>query len=278
MIGTSGSPGMPGGTPTGVKIWFQVVSSHERLPNFLAELQQQCSAIVAPGTIIDVRGTRSGGNGDQFYSVRQAHGAEMLRTAKEEFAVGGYDVYALANSMDPALFELREILDAPVVSFLEAGCFVSNLVGERFGIIVPNAKMASVIGQIVRDYGMGDRLAGILSIEFNSIPDFDKVFADRGLWESMLGELDRKAEKLVAAGADVIMTPGPIACLLARDRITELGSAPVIDMFGALAKIAEAIGALHRCGLTTSRLSRYGMPPDDVLLSALNPADLQFVR
>jgi allantoin racemase len=254
----------------GIKIWYQVVSSRKRLPRFLNELQRQCDAVVSAGTQVDVRGTESGGVGDQFLSIRHLHGSEMIQTASHEFASGRYHAYAMANSMDPALAELRELLDAPVLSFMEVGCFLASLVGERLGIVTPNEKMARVISSLIESYGLGRRLVGIESIGLDHIPDFDRAVASHEASAPILQDVGRQAERLVERGAEVLLTPGPIACLIARDHIYEMAGVPVIDMYGGLAKVSEAAAFLReKCGLQTSRHGMFAAPSPEILAEAL---------
>jgi Asp/Glu/hydantoin racemase len=253
-----------------IKIWYQLVSSRRRLPNFLAEIQRQCDAVVSPGTQVDVRGTESGGLGDQFLSIRHLHGSEMIRTAAREFGNGHYSAYAVANSMDPALGELRELLDAPVLSFMEVGCFLASLVGERMGIITPNDKMAHAIGKIIEGYGLGRRVVGFESIKLDNIPDFDRAFASREHSAPILLDVTRSAESLVERGADVLLTPGPTSCLMAQEQVNELAGVPVIDMYNGLAKVTEAAATLReKCGLRASRNGIFAAPAPEFLACVL---------
>ena len=46
----------------------------------------------------------------------------------------------MGNSLDPALSVLRELLDIPVVSTLQAGCTAAMTLGGRIGVIATNTK------------------------------------------------------------------------------------------------------------------------------------------
>ena len=182
-----------------MRIWYQVVSSRKRLPSFLEEVQRQCDAVSSPGVTVEVRGTDHGGNGDQFYSVRHLHGAEMLQMAQREFAADRRDVYAMANCLDPVVDELREVLDAPVITFMEAGCFLASLVGDRIGIVAPNTKMVPRLTSIVEHYGYGRKLVGLGALNCDHIPEFDGMFADPALAAEKLAGDARKARLRDAA-------------------------------------------------------------------------------
>lgn len=249
-----------------MRIWYQVVSSRKRLPSFLEEVQRQCDAVSSPGVTVEVRGTDHGGNGDQFYSVRHLHGAEMLQMAQREFAADRRHVYAMANCLDPVVDELREVLDAPVITFMEAGCFLASLVGDRIGIVAPNTKMVPRLTSIVEHYGYGRRLVGLGALNCDHIPDFDGMFADPALADPLLAALQEQGERLVGQGADVLLSPGPVACLAARAEIREIAGVPLVDMFAGLERMAEAVGLMAAStGLRTSRAGKYSMPPADAI-------------
>src|SRR3546814_175901 len=162
-----------------MKLWYQLVSSETGMQHFIAATQALCDSAAAPDTQVDVRGTRQGALGDQYrlfwnYDVREIID-NALRIRKE----GGYDAFVLANSLDPALVELREIMDIPVVSFMEVCCFHACTMGERFGLVVPNMKMVPRYREIPIGYGLRDSLSSVEGIEFENIRGFGAVFTDQ---------------------------------------------------------------------------------------------------
>jgi allantoin racemase len=256
---------------SGVKIWLQLVSSPTRIPNFLAALQSQCDEVAAPGTQVLVRGTDNGGFADQYEALFHLDGAEILRTAFTQAQdAERVDVYAMANCMDPSVAGLREVLDVPVVTLMEVGCFLATMTGDRFGVIAPNAKMIPQVRGVVEGYGWGPRMAGILPLPFDRIPEMDLLFVNDEAAEAGVHAVAKQAEELVRQGAEVILAPGPIACVLARRKVHELVGVPVIDMYSSLVKFAEAIGTLRELsGLRTSRIGKYQQPQRNQIEEAL---------
>lgn len=253
-----------------MKIWFQLVSSEKRLPNFLAELRAQCGATAASGTTIVVSGTPNGALGDHYASFLQLDALDIVRIARGEVAGQGYSAYALANSLDPALDALREQLDIPVLSLMQVGCSLAPMIGDRFGVIVPNFKFVTMYRDVVASHGLSDKLAGIFPLGFDRIADHDVTFADQAACDEVIGEVEVAARRLVEQGAEVIMAPGPVGCLLAKHRVTEIAGAQVLDMYSALVKVSEAMGYMaDNLGLTTSRHRRYRQPPAELMREAV---------
>ena len=243
-----------------MRIWYQVVSSARRSSHFLAALQAHCDEVAGADVEVLVRGTPEGGFADQHAALLHLDGASILRLADEHVAAEGIDVYALGNVLDPAIGGLREILDVPVVSVMEVATFVASLIGERFGVVAPNARLIPTIRDNIRRYGHGDRIAGMVPLEFARITDMDALFVDHALAADTIESIERQAAALVERGAEVILTPGPIALAIAREGVTELAGAPVPDLYALLTTFAEALGSLRARGVATSRLGRYLAP------------------
>ena len=64
------------------------------------------------------------------------------------------------RATNPELVAAR-ILDIPVLSFMEVSCSTALMMGESFGLVVPNDKFAAHYKEIVVRYGMRGRLTGI---------------------------------------------------------------------------------------------------------------------
>ena len=253
-----------------MKIWFQLVSSRKRLPDFLDALQAQCDAVAAPGTVVDVRGTPNGALGDHYASFLHHDADEILRLLHTDVLGAGYDVYALANSLDPALDALREQLDVPVLSVMQVGCSVATMLGDRFGLIIPNGKFVPTYRDIVAGYGLERKLAGIAPLGFTTISDHNAVFRDEQAARITLDVISECARTLVDQGSEVVMAAGIVACLLHKHGVTELHGARVLDMYSTLVKVSEAMGYLaEHVGMTTSRVLRYQVPPAALMDEAI---------
>ena len=105
-----------------MRIWVQVFSSRQRNPNFHEALEEHLRSVVEPGVEIEVHGTAKGGLGEQFRFFQAIDTPDIIDNILKCRAASGpakYDAFVSLNSTDPALVEAREILEIPVLGFLE---------------------------------------------------------------------------------------------------------------------------------------------------------------
>jgi allantoin racemase len=249
-----------------MRLWYQLISSEAGMNHFLAACQSVLERAKAPGTTVEVHGTRHGALADQYrlfmnYDVREVIDLG-LRIRRE----GGYDAFVLANSFDPGLVELREMLDIPVVSFMEVACFSACMMGERFSVIGPNRKFIPRYREIVHGYGLRERLASVEGIEFDDIRSFNDAFADRAAGDRALEQIMAAIRRAIAAGAEVVIPAGPAAVLLATRGCFELEGVPLLDVNSLLVKTAETMVEMKR--LTGTHISRrllYQAPSEELV-------------
>jgi len=262
-----------------VRLWYQLLSSEKRLSNFLAATQTLCNAVAAPGTTVEVRGTRHGALGDQYrifwhYDVR-----EVVDNGLKVRASKAYDAFVIANSLDPAVVELREMLDIPVLSFMEVSCFTACMMGERFGLVVPNERMVTRYSEIVRGYGLASRLAAVEPLRFENMTRFDDVFTDPKVGDEILAQVEGAARKAIAQGAEVLILTGPQSAYMAQRGVREIDRVPLLDSYSLLVKQAEAMVAMHKLtGVAVSRRLHYQAPPADLIRQAAEVREIDALR
>ena len=121
-----------------MRLWVQVFSSRERNPNFHEALVQHLRSVVDEGVEIEVHGTRKGGLGEQFRFFQAIDLPDIIdnvlkcKHAKDSNGEKRYDAFVSLNSTDPALIEAREILDIPVLGFLETTALMACMMGKTF--------------------------------------------------------------------------------------------------------------------------------------------------
>jgi Asp/Glu/hydantoin racemase len=262
-----------------MRIWYQLLSSEIRLSNFLAAAQQLCTCVAAPGTTVEVRGTRHGALGDQYrifwhYDVR-----EVVDNGLKVRASKAYDAFVIANSLDPALVELREMLDIPVLSFMEVNCFTACTMGERFGVVVPNEKMVPRYTEIVRGYGLASRLAAVEPLRWENMTRFDDVFTDPAVADEIHAQVLEASHRAIAKGAEVLILTGPQSAFMAQRGARLIDGVPLLDSYSLLVKQAEAMVAMHRLtGIAVSRRLLYQAPPTDLVRQAAEVREIDALR
>jgi allantoin racemase len=258
-----------------MRLWVQVFSSRERNPNFHEALEQHLRSVVDPGTEIEVHGTKKGGLGEQFrffQAIDMPDIIENVLKCKHTKDANGklrYDAFVSLNSTDPALVEAREILDIPVLGFLETTALLSCMMGKTFSLITPNPKFALSFEQKLKLYGLSERLTSIEAMNIPSLTDFRQGFIDPAAHQRIMTEFDQAARRAVAAGAEVLIPCGSHAVLQARRGLREIDGALIVDGLAMLIKMAETSVRLQKImGTVVSRKMLYQMPGAEVLAKA----------
>ena len=254
-----------------MRLWVQVFSSRERNPNFHEALEQHLRSVVEPGVEIEVHGTRKGGLGEQFRFFQAIDLPDIIENvlkckhAKDSNGEKRYDAFVSLNSTDPALIEAREILDIPVLGFLETTALMACMMGKKFSLITPNPKFALSFEQKLTLYGLTGRLSSIEAMNIPNLADYRQGFIDPAAHQRVMNEFDQAARRAVAAGAEVLIPCGSHAVLQARRGLREIDGALIVDGLAMLIKMAETAVKLQKImGTVVSRKMLYQMPGPEV--------------
>jgi Asp/Glu/hydantoin racemase len=259
-----------------MRIWFQLLSSEKAMRDVIAGTQALVDTAASPGTTVEVHGTPEGALGDDYrlfwhYDVR-----EVIENGLRIRQSGGYDAFVIANSLDPGLTELREIMEIPVLSFMEVSCSTALMMGDSFGLVVPNDKFSAHYKEIVTRYGMRDRLTAIEPLSYDNVRDIGPAFKAGG---ALTQEIEAAARRVVASGAEVVICPGPAAAMMAQAGIHQIDGVPILDSYRLLVKTAEAWVGMHRLtGVHVSRRRLYRSPPPQLLEQCARVHDLPLLR
>jgi allantoin racemase len=165
--------------------------------------------------------------------------------------------------------EAREILDIPVLGFLETTALMACMMGKTFSLITPNPKFALSFEQKLTLYGLRGRLTSIEAMNIPNLADFRQGFIDRAAHQRIMNEFDAAARRAAAAGAEVLIPCGSHAVLQARRGLREIDGALIVDGLAMLIKMAETAVRLQKImGTMVSRKMLYQMPGPEVLEKA----------
>ena len=258
-----------------MRLWVQVFSSRERNPNFHEALEKHLRSVVEPGVEIEVHGTKKGGLGEQFRFFQAIDMPDIIENVlKCKHAMGAngekrYDAFVSLNSTDPALVEAREILDIPVVGFLETTALMACMMGKTFSLITPNPKFALSFEQRLTLYGLTGRLASIEAMNIPNLADYRQAYLHEAARTRVFNEWDAAARRAIAAGAEVLIPCGSHAVLTARRGVNEIDGALIVDGLAMLIKMAETMVKLQKTmGSVVSRKMLYQAPDAAVLQKA----------
>jgi allantoin racemase len=242
-----------------MKIWHQSFTVLDHLGAYQQALEVHFGKIARPDTRIDMHGMHPGtyrtnypGNDIRHAGLHTLHAMQFIANAVQAQREG-YDVFAISSLPDPALREIRALVDIPVIGYGESAMFTACMLGRKFGVLVFIDDLNELIAQNARDHGLADRFAGAEPVGF-TFNDVLKGFDGAG---ELLDRFRDSARRLIARGADVII-PGeaPMNILLARNGLTEVDGVPVIDSLAVWIKQAEMMHDLRT--LSGTRPSRKG--------------------
>src|SRR5262245_9781290 len=166
----------------------------------------------------------------------------------------GHDAAVIAGFVDPGLGAAKEILPIPVVGIVEAACLTACLLGTRFAIVTLGPRLVPVFRDLVRGYGLSERLAAIEAVDG---PD-ELLVENRSAAVAPLAAAARSA--IERAGADVIVVGGaPLADIVPE--LTNALDVPVIDGVRSAVRQAELLVGLGWRKPRTGRFSRPGPRP-----------------
>ena len=262
-----------------MRLWLQMISSESGMNHLLAACQALADRAKSPGTTLEVRGTRHGALGDQYRLFMNYDVREIIDLGLRIRREGGYDAFVLVNSFDPGLVELREMLDIPVVSFLEVACHNACMMGERFGVVGPNLKFIPRYRELIHGYGLRDRLASVEGIEFENIRGYNEVLSDRAVGDRVTEQIMAAARRAIAAGAEVVIPAGPASILLPTRGLYELDGVPLLDGVSLLVKTAETMVEMKQ--LTGTHISRrllYQAPPAEMVRRVAEVRDIDLLK
>lgn len=152
----------------------------------------------------------------------------------------GYDAVCIDTVSDSGVSALRSMLDIPVVGPGRSMYAIACMLGRRFGIVTMWEQWFPLYERVLADVGLGDRLAGIRSIDVT--PDNRTLLAGK---DHALPLLLGAAEALVEEdGADVICL-GSTTMHEAHEYLQERLDVPVLNPGPLSYFVAEALIALR---------------------------------
>jgi len=247
-----------------MRILYQSMSNAEHAVNYWKFFKKLLEKVADPETSVDIVGTK-------VALVDQYRFFEFLDTnsvldnglmAEKE----GYDAIAIGNILDPGLYELRQMVDIPVLGLCETSLLMAHMIGQRFSLIAVNEYFIPRIEENIVRYGLEKRLVSIDTM-VSSPPMLDKAFSDPGMRDNALNEFYEGARNTINKGAEVIIPAGGrLMAFLAAQDVYEVDGIVVLNGITTLIKLTEAAVKLKKImGTFTSRKRLYAKPSTELL-------------
>jgi len=246
-----------------MRLAYQGLSNEEAWPDYYLRLVEHLARVAEPGTTLHPIGLPGGSLADQYRIGLHSDVGAVLKNALN----GIYDEYegvVIGNTQDAAVFELREILEIPVVGHFEAALNLASRMSPHIGLVVPHRRFIPCYEELVRNYEFERRVDCIESLDL--LPgQLNEQFVN----EHSAAELTRMFMEAAAAaeraGAEVIVPcGGSIVLFLAINGLRSVLNMPVIDGMCAVVKQAELMVNYKRLtGTHISRKLTYDRPNAD---------------
>lgn len=249
-----------------MKLWLQsgsALAADSATPygkRYEASVASHMRSVARPDTVLQTFGIgRTPYGKDRYRASLQIVTAEMIKSvlrAEEQ----GFDGVAVINTLDHGYYEMRELLDIPVVFISESSMHLACQLAPRFGFITHNAAMQLHVGELAKRYGLADRMVEGAHLGL-TYEDFPKAYADPARYVDRFAEAARQA---IGRGAAMLMVAGnPFNMFLIDQGVRDIDGVPILDCLTAAIKTAEMLVDLHALGIRRSATGLFEAPPPD---------------
>jgi Asp/Glu/hydantoin racemase len=152
-------------------------------------------------------------------------------------AAPGHDAVIVACFSDPGLAALREVLDIPVVGIGESAYLTASMLGARFSVVSPGARVAPIIHEAVHAAGLSSRFGGVTLLDDSVIHATDRT--------ALL--VEGVARAVATQAAEVVVLGGAVFAGLVQ-AVAEQSQVPVVGSVEA-----AVVQALALCRLRAGR-------------------------
>jgi Asp/Glu/hydantoin racemase len=268
-----------------MRIWHQSFSDLDRAPVYRATLVAHAAKVMDAGDAVTVHGLRPGTYGPdlapidaiRFRYIEALNEAQVVEAALAAERTG-YDAFALGCFFDPALRQIRSLVEIPVVGLSETCMLTACSLGKSFGMVALNRDQQVRHEELAAEYGLERRFAGATGMD----PAIDEytLEADDAATAPVAEGFVRACRRLLDRGAEVIIPgDGFLNEFVWRRGITAVDGAPVLDSLGTLFRHAAFMaGARARLGLGVSRRGQYAKPPPAMLDQARKRAGVAAIE
>jgi len=250
-----------------MKIWLQSGSAltadsataYGRL--YEESLARHIAAVARPGTELRTFGIGATPYGkDRYRAAIQIVTTLMIQSvlrAERE----GYDAVAVINTFDHGYYEMRELLDIPVVFITEASMYLACQLAPTFSFVTHNAALQVQIAELAKRYGVAGRMVPGADLGL-TYDDFPRMYADP---KAYIDRFATAAREPIARGATSLLVAGnPLNMFLIDQGVREVDGVPILDCCTATIKTAEMMVDLHQLGVRRSTKGLFEAPAGEM--------------
>ena len=249
-----------------MKIWLQSGSAltadagtpYGRL--YEESLARHFQAMARPGTELKAFGIDGTPHGKDRYRASFQVVVSLMIKSVLRAEPQGFDAVAVINTFDHGYYELRELLDIPVVFITESAMYLACQLAPTFSFVTHNQAMMLHIADLAKRYGMASRMAPGTELGL-TYEDFPKMYEDPKKYVALF---ETGARETIARGAAMLMVAGnPLNMFLIDQGVRDVDGVPILDCCTAAVKTAEMLVDLHRLGIRRSAKGLFERPPPE---------------
>ncbi len=249
-----------------MKIWLQsgsALTADAATPygrRYEQSVTRHMSAVARPDTHLETFGIGGTPFGKDRYRASFHVVTSLMIKSVLQAEAKGFDVVAIINTLDHGYYEMRELLDIPVVYISESSMHLACQLAPAFAFVTHNAAMLGNVAGLAKRYGLAERMVAGEGLAL-TYEDFPKMYEDPDRYVDLFADAARRT---IARGAAMLMVAGnPLNMFLIDRGVREVDGVPVLDCCTAVVKAAELMVDLHGLGVRRGSSSAAGTLPSD---------------
>ena len=246
-----------------MKIWLQsgsALASDGGTPYgqlYEQSLARHLQRVARAGTQLEAFGIDGTPFGkDRYHAAFQVVTSLMIKSALRA-ETEGFNAVAVLNTFDHGYYELRELLDIPVVFISESSMHLACQLAPTFSFVTHNEAMQLHIMQLAKRYALADRMVPGTHLGL-TYDDFPKLYEQP---QTYIDRFTAAAREAIARGAAMLMVAGnPFNMFLIDQGLREVDGVPILDCCTAAIKTAELQVDLEQLGTRRSTKGLFESP------------------
>lgn len=211
------------------------------------DIRKTVERVRSPSTSVRVTGLDFGPEALESFYDYTLSGFGLCRLLEKE--KDRYDGILVACYGDPGLYAAKEICSCPVLGIAETSIAMSILFGSRFSILAASEKAVPMMENMVTQYGMDHRLAGVFPLNMS-------VLEAEANPQGTINRLIEQGKKAVSKGAEVLIL-GCAGMTGFGGPVSQALGVPVMD---PVETAFLALETVCKAGFKTSRKGLYQTP------------------
>jgi allantoin racemase len=252
-----------------MKIWIQSGSALAKDATtaygraYEQSLKRHFQRVARSGTTVDVFGIDGTPVGKDRYAASHHVVVSLMLKSVLRAEPEGYDVIAVVNTLDHGFYEIREVVNIPVVFITESSLYLACLLAPKFAFVTHNPSMLLHVTELAKRYGLAEHMVpgGCLELTYNDFPNMYKEP------EPYINRFVEEARRVIKQGATLLLVAGNPANMFLLDQgVKDIDGVPILDVCGAVIKMAELMVDLKEMGIGRSQKGLFTTPSPEEMI------------